>query len=65
MPGDELFVCGDHRLTRRQRFPDPLAGRFKAADEFDDDMRIGRKNIINISVQRIAGDKEPTRLRAI
>ncbi len=46
LPGDELFVGGDHRLAGLQRAAHPVAGGIDAADEFDDDVGIGRENVL-------------------
>ena len=39
--GEQLLVGGDHRLARRERRGDQLAGGFDATDDLDDEVDVG------------------------
>src|SRR5205814_9503310 len=44
---DELLVGGDNRLAPLERPSDPIARRIQAADQFDNDVGIGREHFVN------------------
>ena len=46
--GNQQLVGGDHGFTGAQRLAHPFPGRLEAADQLDDDVRVGGQHVVEI-----------------
>ena len=44
---NQEFVCGDHRLARSQRFPNPFAGRLDASNQLHKNVGVRGKQFVD------------------